>query len=72
MLGWSADAVPNLAVVETVDSVKVSATAAFLASSSFGSLVVTVPLLLAASRLSVCYRTSLVHWAAYHAQSPTS
>ena len=30
MLGWSADAVPNLAVVETVDSVKVSVTAAFL------------------------------------------
>jgi hypothetical protein len=61
MLGWSADAVPNLAVVETVDSVKVSFAAAFVACSSFHSLVVTVSLLLAASILSVFYCASSVH-----------
>lgn len=67
MLGWSADAVPNLTVVETVDSVKVSVTAAFVACSSFGSLIVTVALLLAASTFSVCYCTSWIYCAAFYA-----
>ena len=71
MLGWSADAVPNLAVVETVDSVKVSFAAAFVACSSFDTLIVTVSVLLAASILSVCYCTRLVHCAAFDAQFPT-
>ncbi len=71
MLGWSADAVPNLAVVETVDSVKVSVTAAFVACSSFDTLVAAAALLLAAIIVSVCYCTSLIHCAAYYAQSLT-